>query len=215
MRIETEAQLDRLDFAKRQGLVPVVAQHARTGEALMLGYANREALARTLETGEVWYYSRSRQQLWKKGETSGNVLRLVSLHADCDADAVLARVDPTGPTCHTGDWSCFEAPPTLPALAAVLEDRLASPPERSYTAMLLADRNLRLKKLGEEALELALACADEDRERVAEEAADVVYHTLVASLAAGVSAERVLAALDRRLPASGAVGPRAGTRAGG
>ncbi|HLU24092.1 MAG TPA: bifunctional phosphoribosyl-AMP cyclohydrolase/phosphoribosyl-ATP diphosphatase HisIE [Longimicrobiales bacterium] len=214
MRIENEDQLDRLDFAKGQGLVPVVAQHARTGEVLMVGYANREALARTLETGVVWYYSRSRQRLWQKGETSGNVHRLVSLHTDCDGDAIVARVDPAGPTCHTGDWSCFGAPPTLAALSAVLQERLAAPPERSYTAKLLADRNLRLKKLGEEALELALACADEDRERVAEEAADVVYHTLVACLAAGVPPERVLAALERRLPASVAAAPGAGTRAG-
>src|SRR5690606_5443317 len=148
MRIENEDQLDRLDFAKGQGLVPVVAQHARTGEVLMVGYANREALARTLETGVVWYYSRSRQRLWQKGETSGNVHRLVSLHTDCDGDAIVARVDPAGPTCHTGDWSCFGAPPTLAALSAVLQERLAAPPERSYTAKLLADRNLRLKKLG-------------------------------------------------------------------
>src|SRR5690606_26668335 len=105
MRIGEKAQLDALDFAKGGGLVPVVTQHARTGEVLMQAWANREALERTLETGEVWYWSRSRGRLWRKGETSGNVQRLVSLHADCDADAILVRVLPAGPACHTGAWS--------------------------------------------------------------------------------------------------------------
>lgn len=188
-----------LDFAKGGGSVPVVAQHHLTGEVLMLGYATPEALEATLHTGRLTFHSRSRDALWTKGETSGNTLRVVSLHADCDADAVLARVEPAGPTCHTGAWSCFDgAAPTLPALAATLESRRDADPDTSYTARLLADRNLRLKKLGEEATELAVACADEDVERVRDEAADVVYHALVAALAAGVSAEEVLAALDER-----------------
>lgn len=192
--------IERLDFDKGGGLVPVVAQHAFTGEVLMLGYADREAIRRSRESGELWFHSRTRHALWRKGETSGNTLRIVSLHADCDADAVLARVIPAGPTCHTGSWSCFDAPPTLAALEHVLEARAAEPPAGSYTARLLADRNLRLKKLGEEATELALACADEQPERVAEEAADLIYHTLVAALAAGVAPAAVLAALERRLP---------------
>lgn len=201
MRIGEKAQLDALDFAKGGGLVPVVTQHARTGEVLMQAWANREALERTLETGEVWYWSRSRGRLWRKGETSGNVQRLVSLHADCDADAILVRVLPAGPACHTGAWSCFGAPPTLAALAEVLERRAQERPAGSYTTRLLEDRNLSLKKLGEEAVELALACADGDRERIAEEAADLLYHALVAARAAGVRAEDVLTALDQRLPA--------------
>lgn len=201
MRIGEKAQLDALDFAKGSGLVPVVTQHARTGEVLMQAWANREALERTLETGEVWYWSRSRGRLWRKGETSGNVQRLVSLHADCDADAILVRVLPAGPACHTGAWSCFGAPPTLAALAEVLERRAQERPAGSYTTRLLEDRNLSLKKLGEEAVELALACADGDRERIAEEAADLLYHALVAARAAGVRAEDVLTALDQRLPA--------------
>lgn len=201
MRIGEKAQLDALDFAKGGGLVPVVTQHAHTGEVLMQAWANREALERTLETGEVWYWSRSRGRLWRKGETSGNVQRLVSLHADCDADAILVRVLPAGPACHTGAWSCFGAPPTLAALAEVLERRAQERPAGSYTTRLLEDRNLSLKKLGEEAVELALACADGDRERIAEEAADLLYHALVAARAAGVRAEDVLTALDQRLPA--------------
>ncbi len=200
MKILAMGDLDRLDFAKGDGLVPVVAQHARTGEVLMLAYANREALERTLESGEMWYWSRSRGAFWRKGETSGNVQRVVSLHADCDGDAVLARVEPAGPSCHTGEWSCFAGAPTLAELDHVLAERQASPPEGSYTARLLSDRNLRLKKLGEEAVELATACADGDGERAAEEAADLIYHALVACRAAGVPLDAVLAALERRLP---------------
>jgi len=199
--LEREAQLDALRYDDR-GLLPLVAQHARTGEVLLLAYANREALARTLATGELWLYSRSRARLWRKGETSGHTQRVLALHADCDGDAVLARVEPAGPACHTGAWSCFEAPPTLAALDRVLAHRAAEPRPDSYTARLLADENLRLKKLAEEALELALACAGGPAERVAAEAADVVYHTLVACRARGVPLDGVLAELERRLPPS-------------
>lgn len=220
---------DTLDFAKMDGLLPVIAQHWLTGEVLMLGYATKEALDASLESGLLTFHSRSRYALWTKGETSGNTLRLVGLAGDCDGDAVLARVDPAGPTCHTGVRSCFGAPPTLRGLADVLEARAGSREARaesgepgaagragrsdraqrdeggeianapsSYTVKLLSDRNLRLKKLGEEAAELVVACADEDRERVKEEAADVVYHTLVAALAVGVSVDDVLEALEAR-----------------
>lgn len=198
-RIDRIEQLDALDFVRGGGLLPVVAQHARTGEVLMLGYADREALGRTLQSGTLWFWSRSRERLWQKGETSGNVLRLVALHADCDADALVALVEPAGPTCHTGRWSCFEAPPTLAALDRTLATRAAAPTEDSYTARLLGDRNLRLKKIGEEAAELAVACADQDTERAAEEAADLIYHALVACRALGVSADQVLERLATRM----------------
>jgi phosphoribosyl-ATP pyrophosphohydrolase/phosphoribosyl-AMP cyclohydrolase len=198
-----------LDFSRGDGLLPVVAQHWLTGEVLMLGYATREALDRSLKSGLLTFHSRSRDALWTKGETSGNTLRIVSLHGDCDGDAVLARVDPAGPTCHTGERTCFgarhddaatpdSAAPTLRGLADVLESRRDADPASSYTARLLADRNHRLKKLGEEATELAVACADGDRERVAEEAADLVYHALVAALAEGVGVEVVLEVLEAR-----------------
>jgi phosphoribosyl-ATP pyrophosphohydrolase/phosphoribosyl-AMP cyclohydrolase len=198
-RIDRIEQLDALDFVRGGGLLPVVAQHARTGEVLMLGYADREALGRTLQSGTLWFWSRSRERLWQKGETSGNVLRLVALHTDCDADALVALVEPAGPTCHTGRWSCFEAPPTLAALDRTLATRAAAPTEDSYTARLLGDRNLRLKKIGEEAAELAVACADQDTERAAEEAADLIYHALVACRALGVSADQVLERLATRM----------------
>jgi len=199
-RIDRVEDLRYLDFAKQGGLIAVVAQHVRTGEVLMLGYANEEALAATIETGELWFWSRQRQRLWKKGETSGNTLSVRAIHADCDADAVVALVEPAGPTCHTGSWSCFEAPPTLPALGRILAARAANPTEGSYTAKLLGDPNLRHKKLGEEAVELVMACTANDTDRAAEEAADLIYHALVACQAIGVDTDRVLRALAARLP---------------
>ena len=199
--------LSTLDFDKGAGLVTVVAQDARTGAVLMVAHADREALERTLATGEMHYRSRTRG-LWHKGATSGNVQRVVSLSADCDGDAVLARVEPAGPACHTGAVSCFGdaalAAETLGALDATLAARQSTPVSAgaspSYTQRLLADRNLRLKKLGEEAAELVLACADEDAPRAAEEGADLVYHTLVALRALGLGladVRRVLAARHR------------------
>jgi phosphoribosyl-AMP cyclohydrolase / phosphoribosyl-ATP pyrophosphohydrolase len=216
MRITEAAQLDGIDFGKAGGLVPVVTQHAHSGEVLMLAYGSRESLGRTLTEGEMWYWSRSRGELWRKGDTSGNVQRLVSLHLDCDGDAVVARVLTSGPSCHTGDWSCFAAPPTLAALDATIAERAAAG-GGSYTQRLLADGNLRLKKLGEEAVELALACERGQRDRVAEEAADLLYHVLVACRAAGVTAAAVLAELEGRRGAgvlvsggAAAVAPAAG-----
>jgi len=204
MRIAESDDLDVLDLDKQDGLSPVIVQHALSGEVLMLGYADRPALERTLEDGKVTFYSRSRKRQWQKGETSGHSLRLVSLHADCDADAVLARAEPAGPTCHKGTRSCFGAPPVLRELADVIDERVRASPSTGYTGQLLDDANLRLKKLAEEALELALACqaAGPDgagsEARVAAEAADLVYHLLVACRAAGVDADRVLAELRER-----------------
>lgn len=229
--------LDTLDFAKGEGLVTVVTQDDASGAVLMVAYADREALERTLATGEMHYRSRTRG-LWHKGATSGNVQRVVALAADCDRDAVLARVVPAGPACHTGATTCFEAPPgaggradsdepptspgealdgaaVLRALDTTIARRAADvrlesgqdagardaadPAARpSYTARLLGDRNLRLKKLGEEAAELAVACADEDAPRAAEEAGDIIYHTLVALRALGLGLDDVAAVLARR-----------------
>lgn len=197
MILEHAAQLDSLDFAKGNGVLPVIAQHAHTGDVLMLAWANRDALERTLVERTMWYWSRSRSELWRKGSTSGNTQQLVSLHADCDSDTVLARVLPAGPACHTGAATCFEAFPVLTSLARVLDDRAGTSGD-SYTQRLLADTNLRLKKLGEESIELALACAADDRDRIAEEAADLLYHTLVACRASAVTVEDILAVLASR-----------------
>ena len=197
--------LDSLDFVKGGGLVTVVTVDAITGAVLMVAHADREALERTRATGEMHYRSRSRG-LWHKGATSGNVQRVVSLSADCDGDAVLARVRPAGPACHKGDVSCFGSGATsgdaLGALDATIAARAADAPGPGYTRRLLADRNLRLKKLGEEATELAIACADEDSARAASEGADLLYHTLVALRALGVSLDDVRRELDRRAAAA-------------
>jgi phosphoribosyl-AMP cyclohydrolase / phosphoribosyl-ATP pyrophosphohydrolase len=195
--------LDRLDFKKGNGLVTVVTQDASTGDVLMVAHADREALERTLATGEMYYRSRSRG-LWHKGATSGHVQRVVSLSADCDGDAVLARVTKAGPACHTGEETCFGPGrwDALAALDATIARRATQAPAEgekpSYTRRLLDDRNLRLKKLGEEAAELVTACADGDRERAVEEAADVLYHVLVAVKPLGLTLEDVKAVLARR-----------------
>jgi phosphoribosyl-ATP pyrophosphohydrolase/phosphoribosyl-AMP cyclohydrolase len=177
--------IDEVAFDDK-GLVPCVVQDWRTGEVLTLAYMNREALERTLSSGETHFWSRSREELWHKGETSGNVQRVRSLRYDCDADALLALVDPTGPACHTGERTCFYrtlGEPTvaiheaLPALARTLADRAQELPEGSYTAELLRAGPAKVgEKVEEEAEEVARAARDESNERVQEEAADVLYH---------------------------------------
>lgn len=194
-----------VNFAKGGGLVPVVAQDVVSGAVLMIAFADHEALAATLATGEMHYHSRSRG-LWHKGGTSGNVQRVISLHLDCDRDAVLARVRPAGPACHTGERTCFDPigreADALAALDATIVTRAAEVPaddaKPSYTRRLLGDRNLRLKKIGEEAAEFVTACADGDAERAREEAADLFYHALVALRAAGVSLDEVRETLAGR-----------------
>ncbi len=195
--------LDALDFAKGGGLVTVVTQDASTGAVLMVAFADREALEHTVATGELHYHSR-RRGLWHKGLTSGSTQRVVSLSADCDGDAVLARVEPAGPSCHTGRESCFGDDAlgggTLSALDAVIATRAqtADTEHATYTRRLLADRNLRLKKLGEECAELVLALGDGDAHRAAAEAADLLYHVLVALRALGVGLGEVRGVLARR-----------------
>jgi phosphoribosyl-ATP pyrophosphohydrolase/phosphoribosyl-AMP cyclohydrolase len=204
----TTLDLDALHFEKGGGLVSVVVQDATSGAVLMTAFADREALEHTIETGQMYFRSRSRG-LWHKGATSGNTQRVVSLEADCDGDAVLARVIPAGPACHTGTRSCFPetalAGDAIAELDAIVAKRLTSPsPERhpddrpSYTRRLAEDRNLRLKKLGEECAELVVACADSDRGRAVEEAADLVYHMLVALQAVGASLDDVRRTLAAR-----------------
>jgi phosphoribosyl-ATP pyrophosphohydrolase/phosphoribosyl-AMP cyclohydrolase len=177
--------LDEPAFGEN-GLLPCVVQDWRTGEVLTVAYMNEEALARTRESGETWFWSRSRQELWHKGETSGNVQRVRELRWDCDADTLLALVEPAGPACHTGERTCFHngdpdpAPhEALPALERVIDDRRANPSEGSWTAKLLADPPLIGEKVQEEAEEVARAAREESDERVAEEAADVLYHLTV------------------------------------
>jgi len=191
----------QLNFDQR-GLVPCVIQDWRTGEVLTLAYMNEEALRLSRETGELHLYSRSRDELWHKGATSGNTQAVKALRYDCDADAVLALVEPAGPACHTGARTCFhngelEAMPfeALPGLERTLAQRAADKPEGSYTAALLQDPSRIGEKVQEEAEEVVRAAREESDERVAEEAADVLYHLSVLLKSRGLSladAEEVL-----------------------
>jgi phosphoribosyl-AMP cyclohydrolase / phosphoribosyl-ATP pyrophosphohydrolase len=204
-----------------RGLVPCVMQDWRTGEVLTLAYMNHEALRLTRATGEIHFYSRSRREVWHKGSTSGNVQRVRQLRYDCDGDAVVALVEPAGPACHTGERSCFyreldgsaetapdapavpgePAPATHEALAALertLLERARERPDGSYTVELLDDPQRIAAKVREEAEEVARAGRSESEERVAEEAADVVYHLNVLLLSRGVSMAQVLEMLNGR-----------------
>ncbi|MEZ4416240.1 MAG: bifunctional phosphoribosyl-AMP cyclohydrolase/phosphoribosyl-ATP diphosphatase HisIE [Gemmatimonadota bacterium] len=193
--------LDQLRFGGADALVPVVAQDYDTGRVLMMAHANREAVERTLETHELHFWSRARRQLWRKGETSGNVLHVHALKADCDGDTLLAQVRPAGPVCHTGAATCFGNDLTAGVVDRLwrrLESRRTADPATSYTAELLADENRRLKKLGEECAELVVALARGERDRIDEEAADLLYHVLVALVGAGRPLAGVLEELSRR-----------------
>jgi phosphoribosyl-ATP pyrophosphohydrolase/phosphoribosyl-AMP cyclohydrolase len=186
-----------------RGLVPCIVQDWRTGEVLTLAYMNAESLARTRETGETHFFSRSRQELWHKGATSGNTQAVKAIRYDCDADALLALVEPAGPACHTGERSCFHrgqldphAPfEALPTLERTIADRERHRPDRSYTVQLLTDTDRAGAKVQEEAEEVVRAAREESDARVAEEAADLVYHLAVLLRGRGlglVDAERVL-----------------------
>ena len=192
-RLRDNPAVDPIRFDE-DGLVPCVMQDARTGEVLTLAYMNEEALARTRETGAVHFWSRSRGELWRKGETSGNTMRLRALRYDCDEDALVALVDPSGPACHTGERGCFyrgdtepQVAEALPALERTIAERMrAGSPSGSYTAELLADPPRIGDKVREEAGEVARAAASESDERVSEEAADLLYHLAVLMASRGL-----------------------------
>jgi len=184
-------------------LIPVIAQDVRTNDVLMLAYANSLSLRLTRKTGYMHYWSRSRNRLWKKGEESGHLQKVVSLHYDCDRDTILARVIQTGPACHRGTPTCFTRK-TWPArgmideLLRVFEERRRHPSKKSYTSSLLADTGRLHGKLVEEACELISAARSRRRSRIAEEAADLLYHYLLLLFAAGVPFEAVEEVLRRR-----------------
>jgi phosphoribosyl-AMP cyclohydrolase / phosphoribosyl-ATP pyrophosphohydrolase len=196
------------------GLVPVVAQESRSGDVLMVAYANREALERTLATGRAYYYSRSRAALWRKGESSGHVQKVREIRVDCDGDTILYRVDQTGPACHTGSPTCFArklapdgglldgADPgghLLSRLAATVAERASLRPEGSYTVRLLDAGVPKIsQKVGEESVEVVVAANSEDDERLASEAADLLYHLLVLLQARGVPLDAVWRQLEQR-----------------
>jgi phosphoribosyl-ATP pyrophosphohydrolase/phosphoribosyl-AMP cyclohydrolase len=190
-----------------RGLVPCVVQDWRSGEVLTVAYMNAEALKQTRRSGEMHFWSRSRQELWHKGATSGNIQKLRAISYDCDADALLALVEPAGPACHTGERSCFhrgdseaERAPfaTLPTLERTIAQRAAAKPDGSYTASLLADPPQIGEKVQEEAEEVARAARQETDDRVAEEAADVLYHLSVLLASRGLSLADAEKVLDER-----------------
>jgi phosphoribosyl-ATP pyrophosphohydrolase/phosphoribosyl-AMP cyclohydrolase len=197
-----------------QGLVPAVAQDINTGQVLMLGYMNPGSLKRTVEGVQVWFYSRSREDLWHKGEVSGNYLNLREAWLDCDGDTILLKVEPDGPACHTGETSCFftpmdrlpddyegtePGPGILDELFAVIKDRQRDPPEGSYTAELLQEGTGRIaQKVIEEAGEAAIAAAQGDHDNLPKEIADLWYHSLVLLAATGVPPQAVWEELRKR-----------------
>lgn len=203
------------DFDKvnwdRNGLAPAIVQDVATGEVRMLGYVSRESLELTEQTGLLHFFSRSRQQMWQKGETSGNVLNVVDVRVDCDADALLVRVRPHGPTCHTGQETCFYQPPLfstgevsggpaiLQRIASLVEDRQRELPDGSYTTYLFEQGIDKIgKKIGEESAEVIIAAKNGDPEPLAGEAADLLYHLLVLLRACEVSLDDVWRVLENR-----------------
>jgi phosphoribosyl-AMP cyclohydrolase / phosphoribosyl-ATP pyrophosphohydrolase len=201
------ADIDSLDFAKSDGLLPAVVQHADTGAVLMVGYMNRDALQQTFARRHVIFFSRSKQRLWEKGETSGHFLELEQIRTDCDRDALLVTARPLGPVCHEGTATCFGDEPItkgerlafLSTLEGVIEQRIADSPTGSYTARLFAEGPKRIaQKVGEEGIEVALAAAVEPDDKVVSESADLIFHLLVLLRSRGLSFQSVVAELQSR-----------------
>jgi phosphoribosyl-AMP cyclohydrolase / phosphoribosyl-ATP pyrophosphohydrolase len=199
----SEAEIDTLAWPKMDGLIPAVVQDSASGEVLMLGYMDRAALQATLQTGFATFFSRSKRRLWQKGETSGNRLRVLAVHEDCDGDAVLVRAEPEGPTCHLGTVSCFggeaEGPGWLAELSKIVAGRAAEGDQGSYTVRLLAEGPARIaQKIGEEGVEVALAAVSRDPAGCAEEVADLLYHVAVLMEARGFGWSEVVSVLRGR-----------------
>ncbi|OGS42820.1 MAG: hypothetical protein A3K76_00150 [Euryarchaeota archaeon RBG_13_57_23] len=190
-------------MSEKKDLVPVVVQDVRNNNVLMLAYMNDEALELTKKTGYMHYWSRSRNAIWKKGETSGNFQKCVELMTDCDGDAFLARVEQKGVACHTGSYSCFSKDELRPndiitQLWRVFEERKSSGTEGSYTVKLLRNRNLLLKKVAEESSEVIIAAKDKDRGQMVYETGDLLYHLMVLLYDEGISVDEILKELERR-----------------
>ncbi|WP_164530203.1 bifunctional phosphoribosyl-AMP cyclohydrolase/phosphoribosyl-ATP diphosphatase HisIE [Proteus terrae] len=200
MNNETLAQLN---WEKVDNLMPAVIQNAISGDVLMLGYMNKEALNVTLKSGNVTFYSRTKQRLWTKGETSGNFLKLVNIYPDCDNDTLLILANPIGPTCHNGTESCFAPAQSqwgfLYELENLLRDRKNASPDSSYTARLYASGTKRIaQKVGEEGVETALAATVNDREELKNEASDLLYHLMVLLQDQSLSLSDVIGCLQER-----------------
>ncbi|RLQ85097.1 bifunctional phosphoribosyl-AMP cyclohydrolase/phosphoribosyl-ATP diphosphatase HisIE [Planomicrobium sp. Y74] len=200
--------MSRLNY-DQNGLVPVIIQDSETKQVLTLAYANQEAIEKTMENGETWLYSRSRQELWNKGATSGNTQKVVSVQADCDADAVIYEVIPNGPACHTGEQSCFSetiygeskatAGDMLQELKELIRNRQSEMPEGAYTTYLFEEGVDKIcKKVGEEAAEVIIAAKNRDAEELSMETADLFYHVMVLLQEQGVNFDQVMAVLKER-----------------
>ena len=193
-----------IDFKKMEGLIPAVVQDVFTGKVLMVGYMNEAALAKTKESGRVTFFSRSKNRLWTKGETSGNFLELVSMQEDCDGDAILVKAKPLGPVCHTGADTCFEESNTFQTafidhLRGIIKERKENPNSASYTSSLFAKGiNKLAQKVGEEAVELVIEAKDDNKELFLGEAADLLFHYLVLLEAKGYSLDEVIEVLKQR-----------------
>ena len=200
-------EISKLKFDER-GLIPAIVQDVRTREVLTLAYMNAESFARTVETKETWFWSRSRNKLWHKGETSGNIQKVVELLLDCDGDAIVVLVDPAGPACHTGAQSCFETSRSykqtnsdqlLDRLYGIVKERNEQRPEGSYTTYLFNEGlDKILKKFGEESTETIVAAKNDEDERLVAEVADLVYHLIVLLVARGISLDQIREELARR-----------------
>jgi len=192
-----------LDFSKNNGLIPVIIQNNQTQQVLMLGYMNEEALQKTLEENTVTFYSRSKNRLWTKGETSGNFLKVISIKEDCDQDTLLIQVIPNGHTCHNGTTSCFGNEPQisfLNELENVIEERISNPSSESYVASLFQKGiNKIAQKVGEEAIELVIEAKDDNQDLFLNEAADLLFHYLVLLKAKGFGLENVETILKDRM----------------
>ncbi|GMQ27156.1 bifunctional phosphoribosyl-AMP cyclohydrolase/phosphoribosyl-ATP diphosphatase HisIE [Algoriphagus sp. oki45] len=193
-----------IDFTKMNGLIPAIVQDALSGKVLMQGYMNEEALAKTQETGMVTFFSRSKNRLWTKGETSGNFLEVVSIAGDCDGDSILVKANPRGPVCHTGSDTCWDEENTsktgfIDQLRAIIKDRKNNPSDKSYTASLFAKGiNKVAQKVGEEAVEIVIEAKDDNKELFLGEAADLLFHYLILLEAKGYELDEVMDVLIQR-----------------
>lgn len=203
---EVTALSERLDWDKVDGMVPAIVQDFTSSQVLMMGYMNQDALQKTAETGQVTFFSRTKQRLWTKGETSGNVLQLVNMALDCDNDTLLVKVKPIGPTCHLGNTTCWDVDPQeesqmvwLHQLESLLAERKNADPDSSYTASLYARGTKRIsQKVGEEGVEVALAATSGDKAELICESADLVYHLMVLLQDQGLSFSDVIDKLKER-----------------
>ena len=194
----------KINFSKNNGLIPAIVQDAQTNKVLMLGYMNQEAFEKTVDENKVTFFSRSRQELWTKGETSGNELLVQKILLDCDQDTLLIKAEPTGPVCHTGKDTCFNEINDRPqeflfTLEKIINNRKNAAPEKSYTAKLFsAGLNKISQKVGEEATEVVIAALNQNNEQFKDEVADLLYHLLVLLQAKGVSLSEINSVLERR-----------------